>query len=382
MSLERMKTDPRLEASGRGTPPINFSWPARSLNPCPLGRFRCLPRADGKTGPAASCYRFVLQALLLASARRSVCVSFVRSDGMAENSHPEPTLAQWLAASRQWLEQWQRQGVTRLPIPSSRWVDAPGWRDASQVAIAAEPRLPVVAAPVPTPVSVQVPAPARPAPADPLATPAAPAPVRLRTAGLAGPWPGPDQGDDQRRDALQELAGQVAACQRCPALACTRIQTVFGAGPVRPRVAFFGEAPGADEDRQGQPFVGASGQLLSKIIVASRLVREEVYILNALKCRPPSNRTPTEGEIENCRPYWEQQLQWLRPEYIVCLGAVAVRAVLQSKESIGRLRGRFHAYHQAKVLVTYHPSYLLREPEAKRMAWDDMQMLMADMGLK
>lgn len=143
----------------------------------------------------------------------------------------------------------------------------------------------------------------------------------------------------------------------------------------------FGEAPGADEDRIGEPFVGAAGQLLDKILVASGLKRSEVYILNALKCRPPNNRTPTETEIENCRPFFESQLEAIQPEYIVCWGAIAVRAVLGSTDSVGRLRGKFHAYRGAKVLVTYHPSYLLRTPDAKKLTWEDMKMLMMDMGI-
>lgn len=143
----------------------------------------------------------------------------------------------------------------------------------------------------------------------------------------------------------------------------------------------FGEAPGADEDRIGEPFVGAAGQLLDKILVASGLKRPEVYILNSLKCRPPNNRTPAEAEIENCRPFFEAQLETIQPEYIVCWGAVAVRAVLGSTDSVGRLRGKFHSYRGAKVLVTYHPSYLLRTPDAKKLTWEDMKMLMKDMGI-
>jgi DNA polymerase len=143
----------------------------------------------------------------------------------------------------------------------------------------------------------------------------------------------------------------------------------------------FGEAPGADEDRTGEPFVGAAGQLMDKILVASGLKREDVFIMNALKCRPPNNRTPTDVEIENCRPFFEAQLETIQPEYIVCWGSVAVRAVLKSTESVGRLRGRFHHYRGAKVLVTYHPAYLLRNPDAKRLTWEDMKFLMRELGI-
>ncbi len=195
-------------------------------------------------------------------------------------------------------------------------------------------------------------------------------------------WIGPPLSEDARIDLFCVLREQVAACRKCEELACSRTQTVFGTGALKPRVVFFGEAPGADEDKQGEPFVGAAGQLLNKIIIASQMKREDVYILNSLKCRPPGNRTPVEIEIENCRPFFEAQLDVLQPEFIVCLGAVAVRAVLQTTESVGRLRGRFHRYRKAQVLVTYHPAYLLRNEDAKKHVWDDMKLLMGAMGLK
>ena len=180
---------------------------------------------------------------------------------------------------------------------------------------------------------------------------------------------------------LDELDTQVRACQLCRELACARKQTVFGVGSARPRVVFFGEAPGADEDRQGEPFVGRAGQLLTKIIEACGWKRSDVYIMNVLKCRPPDNRNPTPKEVENCRPFFERQLDILRPEYIVCVGTVPAQALLQTTDSVGKLRGRFHRYKDSTVLVTYHPSYLLRNPSAKKYVWDDMQMLLKHMGL-
>lgn len=196
-----------------------------------------------------------------------------------------------------------------------------------------------------------------------------------------GTWSLPVLNDDERRAKFDALNEQVKACRQCSNIVDYRQQTVFGDGHLNPRFCFMGEAPGADEDRQGVPFVGKAGQLLTKIIAAMKLQREEVYILNALKCRPPQNRTPVPEEIECCHPFVEQQLQVLQPEYLVCLGAVAVRSILQSNMSIGRLRGRFHSYRGAKVVVTYHPSYLLRNESAKRHVWDDMKMLMADAGI-
>ena len=182
--------------------------------------------------------------------------------------------------------------------------------------------------------------------------------------------------------ALEVLRGEVAACTRCRELAAARTNTVFGTGPADARLVFFGEAPGADEDASGEPFVGRAGQLLTKIIEACTLRREEVYIMNVLKCRPPGNRTPLPEEIANCRPFFERQLEIIRPEFICCLGASAARALIDTGDSIGRLRGRWFRYGSAEVLCTYHPSYLLRNPAAKRDVWDDMKRLMARMGVE
>jgi DNA polymerase len=177
------------------------------------------------------------------------------------------------------------------------------------------------------------------------------------------------------------LAQEVAACTRCPHLAAARTQTVFGVGNPQARLCFFGEAPGADEDAQGEPFVGRAGQLLTRIIEACTLRREDVYILNTIKCRPPGNRNPLPEEVVNCREYYERQLEILRPEFICCLGTVAARAVLDTEASIGRLRGRFFQHGPSQVLCTYHPAYLLRNPAAKKDVWEDMQLLMARMGI-
>ena len=139
--------------------------------------------------------------------------------------------------------------------------------------------------------------------------------------------------------------------------------------------------PGADEDRSGRPFVGRAGQLLTKMIEACTLKRDDVYIFNTVKCRPPGNRNPEPDELANCRPYYQAQLEVLRPEYIVCLGSVSAQELLQSRLSVGRLRGSFHRYHDSKVLVTYHPAYLLRNPAAKKAAWQDLQLMLKDAGI-
>ncbi|PQO28055.1 uracil-DNA glycosylase [Blastopirellula marina] len=185
----------------------------------------------------------------------------------------------------------------------------------------------------------------------------------------------------KRQEELDQLRATVAGCTLCAELAKTRTQTVFGVGSPKARIAFFGEAPGADEDRLGEPFVGRAGKLLTQIIEACTFQREDVYILNTLKCRPPGNRNPTTEENENCRPYFERQLEIVQPEYIVCLGRFAISNLLQSTAPIGKLRGQFHPYRGSKVVVTYHPAYLLRNPSAKKDVWEDMKMMLKDMGV-
>ncbi len=179
---------------------------------------------------------------------------------------------------------------------------------------------------------------------------------------------------EHRRHALELLAEQVSTCSRCPQLMSTRTQTVFGQGPVGAELCFVGEAPGADEDAQGLPFVGAAGQLLNKIIAACGMKREEVYVCNILRCRPPGNRTPRADEASNCREYLEKQIELVGPKFICALGGCAAQN--------GRLRKRFHDYRGIPVLVTYHPAYLLphRSPDKKKDVWEDMKLLMARMG--
>jgi uracil-DNA glycosylase len=210
----------------------------------------------------------------------------------------------------------------------------------------------------------------------PLPTPAPASAVSPPSAPLAA-----DAGDD-RVAALAAIAQKVAACTRCAELARTRTQTVFGVGNPHARLVFLGEAPGEDEDRRGEPFVGRAGQLLTDIIVKGmKLRREDVYIMNILRCRPPGNRTPLPLEAAACREYLDAQLDIIRPEFICCLGACAAQNLLQTEATIGRLRGSIREYRGIKVLCTYHPAYLLRNPAAKRQVWDDIQILMAEMGL-
>jgi len=181
--------------------------------------------------------------------------------------------------------------------------------------------------------------------------------------------------------ALSVIAECVAACTRWAELAGTRTQTVFGVGNPKANVMFIGEAPGADEDKQGEPFVGRAGKLLNDIIIACGWKREELYICNILRCRPPGNRNPTSEEAANCREYLDGQIRIVDPDYIVCWGSVAAQNLLNVTDSIGKLRGRWMQYGRAKVLCTYHPSYLLRNPAAKRPVWEDMLLLLGEMGI-
>ena len=172
---------------------------------------------------------------------------------------------------------------------------------------------------------------------------------------------------------LEELNAQICSCMKC-ALGTTRTKFVFGVGNPRSRVVFIGEAPGADEDAQGEPFVGRAGQLLNKILEAIQLKREEVYICNILKCRPPNNRAPLPEESEACTPYLMKQLDLIRPQFIVCLGRTAAQWLLKTNDTLGAMRGKVHEYRGIRLIVTYHPAALLRNPEWKRPTWEDMQL--------
>lgn len=195
------------------------------------------------------------------------------------------------------------------------------------------------------------------------------------------PFEGKALSRNERIETFDQMKKEVAACLACEQLVRNRSRTVFGDGNVTPRIVFFGEAPGADEDREGIPFVGRAGQLLTKIIEACSFKREDVYIMNVLRCRPPDNRKPEPDEVSHCRTFFERQFDVLRPEYIVCVGATPAQALLETTESIGKLRGRFHEYRGVKVVATYHPAYLLRNPDAKKFVWEDLQMMLRDMGI-
>ncbi len=287
------------------------------------------------------------------------------------------TTSELRQALRQQLESLRRAGVTHLPS-ADRALSFPE----------IDPHEPDVE----TPPELQTPAKVQPhvgvtqsasAPVTPVAEPATTTslfgdvtPVGETSLANWGEVPEPD-----RPAALAKLADRVAACVRCQELAETRTQTVFGVGNPSARLMFIGEAPGRDEDEQGEPFVGAAGQLLNRIIKACTLTREEIYICNILRCRPPMNRNPTDQEAANCREYLEGQIRIVAPEFIVCWGSVAARNLLNTKNSVGRLRQQFFTYGEAQVMCTYHPSYLLRNPAAKKDVWEDMQLLMRKMDI-
>lgn len=314
-------------------------------------------------------------------------------------------LDQWKTAGLQLLGHWQRSGISYIPSNSlDSTAQAKDWLELQDATLLTE-NTPVAAH---TPLAAHAPmlAPANAmqdaATLSPAAIPTTDAtltpslnqagPVivspsatagnalELPTLGTLGRW-GTSLDVAVRTERLVTLNAEVNACRKCEEIVCRRQKTVFGTGPANARIVMFGEEPGAEEDRKGEPFIGAAGELLDKILGASGLKRDEIYILHSMKCRPPNSRPPTEGEIENCRPFLESQLEIIQPNYIVCWGAIAARAVLKSTESVGRLRGRFHAYRGAKVLVTYHPDYLLRNADAKRLTWEDMKMFMRELGI-
>lgn len=184
-----------------------------------------------------------------------------------------------------------------------------------------------------------------------------------------------------RAAALQAIRDDIGDCKRCP-LHTGRHTIVFGDGDPYARLMFVGEGPGADEDAQGLPFVGRAGQLLNNMIAAMGLKREEVYIANVVKCRPPNNRTPEPAEANACMPFLWRQIDVIRPQVIVALGATAATYLLGQRQPLAALRGRIHAVRGANLIVTYHPAYLLRDPRQKKEAWADLQIAMRELGLR
>lgn len=181
--------------------------------------------------------------------------------------------------------------------------------------------------------------------------------------------------------ALERMAEEVAGCNRC-VLAAGREHTVFGEGSHQPKLVIVGEAPGAEEDRTGRPFVGPAGQLLTKMLAAIGLAREDVFICNLLKCRPPGNRNPRPDEVASCKPFLREQLRLLQAPMILAMGSPAARELLQTRRGIMSLRGRFMNTRDGyRVMPTFHPAFVLRRPEAKRDVWEDLKKVAAELGL-
>ena len=312
---------------------------------------------------------------------------------MTTMSEPHEEL---LEAAIQHLQELQEQGVRHVPVSAETLASL----SQSRVAAARNlPPTPVVSAakPVPSPPAVQVTPrqPVRPAPRSPAAEPLGegrPVPVTASPAPHAEAPAAPPStvlSSEAKTAAFAELRQRVMPCRKCPNLAAARSSVVFGVGDINARIMFVGEAPGADEDEQGEPFVGKAGQLLTKIIKTMGLDRDSVYIANILKCRPDTpgqsagNRKPTPAEMKTCLPYLEQQIDLIRPGVIVALGATAVEGLLGKPAFITKLRGTWQSYRGIPLMPTYHPAYLLRNqsPGEKRRVWEDMLQAMERVGL-
>ena len=218
------------------------------------------------------------------------------------------------------------------------------------------------------------PRPPSPPPSTP-ATAATPPPPPAKAPAARAPAKPPKGG----KDTLESIAAEIAACQLCP-LAATRKNVVPGQGLLKPDVMFVGEGPGADEDEQGLAFVGRAGQLLTKMINAMGYSREQVFIGNIVKCRPPGNRVPTPEEMEGCIPYLKRQIAVIQPKLIVCLGATAARGLVNETMPIGKARGSWREFEGIPVMLTFHPAYLLRDPRQKAPCWADLKAVLARLG--
>jgi uracil-DNA glycosylase family 4 len=212
-------------------------------------------------------------------------------------------------------------------------------------------------------------------------TPKAKATVVIEENILQTRTPKPESSASDPVQALKLIREDLGDCTRCGLHKQGRKQIVFGVGNPTAELMFIGEAPGADEDLQGEPFVGRAGQLLNNMIKAMGLEREQVYIANIIKCRPPGNRTPERDECETCSPFLMRQIEVIKPKAIVALGAVAAKTLLAINAPMTELRGRWYDFRGTKLAVTYHPAFLLRDPRQKKEAWKDLQMVMRELGL-
>jgi uracil-DNA glycosylase family 4 len=282
---------------------------------------------------------------------------------MSQPTSPHDELRRLSRQLRDYLDAMQTWGVRYLPRESLAELKGP------------ELRLPDSAEASPPHTAAKNSALGAPTPASP--SPPQPSPVPPRPASLL-PLDRPD--DPLAHLSLTELEAVAQQCTQCR-LHQGRTHVVFGVGNPHAELMFAGEAPGREEDRQGEPFVGRAGQLLTRIIEAIGLRRQDVYIANVIKCRPPNNRNPEADEIARCEPYLLRQIELVQPRLIVALGTFAAQTLLKTKQPISQLRGRFHLYQGVKLMPTFHPAFLLRNPDRKRAVWEDMQVVQRELGL-
>jgi DNA polymerase len=272
-------------------------------------------------------------------------------------------LADILKQTREYLHAMKDDGTTRLEVSLEA---ASRLKKARPPRVAATAPRPVPLAPSAAAARPVAPRPVAPPPPPPPAAPARPAPSAISAA-------------DPTVKELKRIAGVVAGCTKCP-LHKERTLTVPGQGHLHPEIMFVGEGPGAEEDRTGQAFVGAAGQLLTRMIEAMGLTRDDVFIANIVKCRPPGNRPPAPDEMSACLPYLREQIAVLKPRIIVALGATAMRGLLNVETPIGKLRGEWQKFADIELMPTFHPAYLLRNPAAKREVWEDLKAVLKRLG--
>lgn len=303
------------------------------------------------------------------------------------------------AAAREWIDYFRDLGIhdfyrrgqpsqiIAIPQPESAAAIAPP----PQPPTAAQPPAKAPAVPAPGSTTAQPPKPAPAAAAPAQVAPAAPAPLLTPAVQTVpapipfdklAPLPTTKVPAAERAAALRALQDEIGDCTRCPLAYGGRRKIVFADGSPTARLMFIGEGPGADEDAQGVPFVGKAGQLLNNMISAMGMERADVYIANIVKCRPPANRVPEPVEANTCSPFLLRQIDIVQPQVIVALGSTAATYLLGVKQSLASLRGRWFTCRGAKLAVTYHPAFLLRDPRMKAEAWQDLQMVMAELGLK
>ncbi|SFS11820.1 DNA polymerase [Granulicella pectinivorans] len=298
---------------------------------------------------------------------------------------------------RAYVEYLRDLGVYEFYHREGEWSAAgAALADSLAAASPAVPLVPAVKAPVPravaapvvaapsyvAPVAVKAAVPVVPVPVAPAKVYAEPAMAKLLSFDELVPVPTEQVAPADRAAALKVIQDEIGDCTRCPLAYGGRHKIVFADGAPTARLMFLGEGPGADEDASGVPFVGKAGQLLNNMIAAMGLKREEVYIANIVKCRPPGNRTPEPVEAGTCSQFLIRQIDVVKPEVIVALGATAATYLLGKRQSLGSMRGEWFKARGAKVAVTYHPAFLLRDPRQKGEAWKDLQRVMGELGLK